>query len=41
MWHVRVRAEVRTGIFVGRSEGGKKPIGRPRKICEDNITTDL
>jgi hypothetical protein len=27
-------------ILVGRPEG-KRPLGRPRRRCEDNITTDI
>jgi hypothetical protein len=27
-------------VFVGKPEG-KKPLGRPRHRCEDNVKTDL
>jgi hypothetical protein len=42
MGHVARRGETRSGyrIFVGKPEG-KKLLGRPRHISEDNIRLDL
>jgi hypothetical protein len=40
MWYTWGRGEVITGIW----EGGpkvKRPVGRPRRRCEDNIKMDL
>ena len=40
MWHVWRKGEVCTKFFVGKPEG-KRPLGKPRRRCEDNIKTDL
>jgi hypothetical protein len=41
-WHVaRMRAKLNAyRIMAGKPEG-KRPIGRPRRRCEDNIKRDL
>jgi hypothetical protein len=41
-WHVARTGEKRIAcrIFVGKAEG-KRPLGRPRRRCEDNIKVDL
>jgi len=38
MWHVWGRILYR--VLVGKPEG-KRPLGRPRRRCEDNIKMDL
>jgi hypothetical protein len=40
--HVARIGEKRNGytIFVGKPEG-KRPLGRPRRRCEDNVRMDL
>ena len=40
MWYVWETGEVQTGFWWGGSEG-RKPLGRPRNRCEDNINMDL
>jgi hypothetical protein len=39
MWHAWGRGEV-FWVLVGRPEG-KRPLGRPRRRCGDNIKMDL
>jgi hypothetical protein len=39
MWHAWGKGEVLKGL-VGRSEG-KRSLGRPRRMWEDNIKMDL
>ena len=39
MWRVRVRRGVYR-VLVGKPEG-KRPLGRPRRRCVDNIRKDL
>jgi hypothetical protein len=39
MWHAWGRGEV-FGVVVGRPEG-KRPLGRPRRMWEDNIKIGL
>jgi hypothetical protein len=39
MWHAWRTGRVKTGL-VGRPEG-KRPLGRPRRRWEDNVTMDL
>jgi hypothetical protein len=36
MWHGWGKGEVKTGDLLRRSEG-KRPLGRPRRRCKDNI----
>jgi len=36
MWHVWGRGEVCVGLWWGKPEG-KRPPGRPRHRCEDNV----
>jgi hypothetical protein len=42
VWHVARTGEMRNAykIVVGKSEG-KRPLGRPRRRCKDNIRVDF
>ena len=40
MQHVWERVEVHIGFMMGKPEG-KRPLGRPRRRWEDNISIDL
>jgi hypothetical protein len=40
MWHEWGRGELFTGFWLGGPEG-KKPLGRPKRMWENNIKMDL